>query len=157
MVDFKLAVADDFREGFSSVAEKISGKWGYIDKTGDYAIKAQFEATLPFSEGMGLVRVGDKWGYINRSGNIVIQPQFDDAKPFSETLAVVRKDRRWVYIDTTGRIVLTPQIDSSDTVPGSFSHGVARIIKKVGTDKGGTTELWGYIDINGRYIWEPTK
>ena len=73
-------------------------KWGFINKSGEVIIDAQFDSALPFSEGLASVRCRsehpdracrDKCGYIDKSGNWVIKPQFGIASSFSEGLARV--------------------------------------------------------------------
>jgi hypothetical protein len=48
------------------------------------------------------------------------------------------------FIDKTGKIVIEPQFD----LALDFDSGIASV--KVG-------DRWGYIDTNGKYIWNPTK
>src|SRR5882762_3596360 len=38
---------------------------GYIDRTGEWAIAAQFADARPFKDGMGRVAIGDRWGFID--------------------------------------------------------------------------------------------
>jgi hypothetical protein len=44
-------------------------------------VKPQFDDAMPFSEGLGAVRIGDeesgKYGFIDKKGNYVVNPQFD--------------------------------------------------------------------------------
>lgn len=44
---------------------KISGKWGYIDKTGKLSIKPQFDTANSYHNGLALVGIGDKSSYID--------------------------------------------------------------------------------------------
>ena len=48
----------------------MTGKYGYIDKTGQMIITPQFDYADAFSEGLTRVGIGDanagKWGYIYR-------------------------------------------------------------------------------------------
>jgi hypothetical protein len=88
-------------------------KWGYIDKTGNMAIRPQFDDAAWFSEGLAAVRTGDpktgKWGYIDPAGNMVIQPQFAWGGKFSEGLADVRIGDKYGFVDRTGSMVIQPQ------------------------------------------------
>ena len=125
--------ARPFSEGLASV--KIEGRWGYIDKTGEYVIRPQFDdVKLSFEDGLALVAIGrgeGKWGYINKVGEYVINPQFDDAWPFSEGLALVaigRGEGKWGYINKVGEYVINPQFD--DAWP--FSEGLARVASVIG-------------------------
>jgi hypothetical protein len=82
------------------VATPGKAKWGYLDKTGKWAIKPQFEIATDFSEGLAAVEVSTgkepghkeptyKWGYIEHSGNFAIAPQFFAARPFRNGVAPV--------------------------------------------------------------------
>ncbi len=93
---------------------KLGGKWGYVDRTGRYAINPQFDEALAFDGATGLAPVKlDKWGYIDRSGHFVVNPQFDKARPFDPAtgLAAVKADGKWGFIDATGHYAINPQFD----------------------------------------------
>ena len=88
---------------------RSNGKWGFIDKEGNFVIYPQFDYAVGFSEGLAAVRIGDwetgKSGFINKEGKIVINLQFDGAGEFSEGLAVVGIGEKYGVIDKTGKIV----------------------------------------------------
>jgi len=98
----------------------FGGKWGYIDKTGNYVIKPQFNSTFCFNEGLAIVEVGRKWGrtqgkygYIDKIGKFVINPIFDYAGSFCNGHAIVKwhnvKNEYQKYtgvIDKTGEVVV---------------------------------------------------
>lgn len=54
------------------------GRWGYVDRSGDWIIKPEWRQAEPFSEGRAVVSVGGadgtRWGVIDRSGNYVVKP-----------------------------------------------------------------------------------
>src|SRR5690606_19927497 len=77
-------------------------KFGYIDRSGQLVIPAQYDRAQPFSDGLAAVAVGKSWGFIDMSGNMVIEPQFSNAKNFNDGLCLVNKDKAWIYIDKTG-------------------------------------------------------
>ena len=77
------------------IGDSTTGKYGYIDKTGKYAINPQFDvAGEVFVDGLTIVRTGDsvtgKWGYIDKTGKYVVNPQFDMAYGFMNDIAEVR-------------------------------------------------------------------
>ena len=99
-----------FRHGRSPlIPVRENFKWGYIDKTGKYAIKPQFDEAGGIAEGLALVRSGQKWGYIDKSGSYIIKPQFDYGWAFSEELARVYVGGKTEFIDRTGRVVFSPR------------------------------------------------
>ena len=85
-----------FCEGLAAVAID-NGKFGFIDKTGKYIIKPQYDAASPFSEGMAAVNIGakqgygGKWGYIDRTGKMIIKPKYDYAGQFKNGIAEVKR------------------------------------------------------------------
>jgi WG repeat protein len=96
--------ANSFSEGVAAfqpgVASPGRAKWGYLDKTGKWAIKPTFEIASDFSEGLAAVQVSVgkephkkqptyKWGYVDHDGNFVIPPQFFSAMPFRHGVAVI--------------------------------------------------------------------
>lgn len=92
---------------------KLSGKWGYIDRTGRIVINPQFEEAGDFSEGLARVKVGGKWGYIDRTGRFLINPQFEEAGDFSQGLARVKLGGKWGYVDRRGEVVISPQFSEA--------------------------------------------
>lgn len=54
----------------------IKGKWAYVDKDGDIAVKRQFDEAYPFVDDLALVKIGDYYGFINAEGRYVINPQY---------------------------------------------------------------------------------
>ena len=104
----------------------LSAKWGYVDKSGDYVIKAQFDEAGPFSDGLAPVKVrrrvtamadaerknyeryGHDWGYIDKTGQYVIEPRYKEAGPFSEGVAAVEPGTIVTYIDANGKLIWNP-------------------------------------------------
>uniref|UniRef100_A0A7C6ED69 WG repeat-containing protein n=1 Tax=candidate division WOR-3 bacterium TaxID=2052148 RepID=A0A7C6ED69_UNCW3 len=93
---------------------------GYVDRTGNIAIKPQFDDGGQFSQGVAAVNVGakvdeksgaligGKWGFIDKTGVFLIEPKYDYAGKFSEGLAGVEIRGKWGYIDKTGKYVWKP-------------------------------------------------
>jgi WG containing repeat len=139
----------NFSEGLAAV--KKDGEWGYIDKTGVFAIKPQFEWTDDFKDDVAFVKTKNKLGVIDKSGNFIIKPQSEFSyidkyiSEFSEGVAVVQvaKEKKWRkgYIDKSGRFLINPQFENA----GNFQEGLAPAGDK----------LWGYIDKTGKYVIEP--
>ncbi|HEV2668337.1 MAG TPA: WG repeat-containing protein, partial [Blastocatellia bacterium] len=43
-----------------------NGKWFYINRAGEIAIKPAFDDAHAFSDGLAAVQIGSKWGYIDK-------------------------------------------------------------------------------------------
>jgi hypothetical protein len=81
-------------------------KWGYIDKTGEWAITPRYLEVRFFSEGFAGVRVNAKtWGYIDKQGALVIPDKYDAIDQFQEGWAMVQVGKKAGYIDTKGQLV----------------------------------------------------
>jgi len=134
--------------GFGS---HISGKWGFINKSGEMVIEPQFARANSFSKGLAAVCYGSfvsgdqKCGFIDESGRLVIPAQFNDAISFSDGLALVKLGNKCGYIDKTGIMVI--ETSNEFMYNGPFSEGLAKI--RVGYRKN------GYIDKKGNIVIPP--
>ena len=103
----------------ASVQDPDTGLFGYIDKTGGWHIKPQFQRAYGFSEGRALVQLEDNsWTYIDRTGAIVI-PEVRDSDgstyllkssvKFREGIAALEIDTGTdydkIYIDLNGNVL----------------------------------------------------
>jgi hypothetical protein len=142
-------IAGPFRNGLARVAE--NGKWGYIDRYGEFVIPAQFDRALEFSEGLGLVRLDGKYGYVDTLGKIVVPPSFRRAEYFSEGLASVDTGKgeahrsiaeagEMGFINSSGAFIIPPQFLAT----GRFQNGLCLVE---------TEKDIGYIDQSGAFIW----
>lgn len=61
-----------FSEGLAAVRQGT--KWGFIDKTGNFAIPPEFDYAFSFSEGRACVILGSTMGYIDRAGRWIWEP-----------------------------------------------------------------------------------
>ena len=61
--------AAQFAEGLAAV--RIGGKYGYIDKRGNFAVEPRYSFARPFKNGLGYVVVGRGGGYIKPNGELV--------------------------------------------------------------------------------------
>ena len=141
---FILIISFHSFEGFAQESQylmpaKKYGKWGFINKTGEWIIASKFEEAFSFSEGLAAVQFFGNWGYIDRTGEWVIQPAYKDAKPFSEGLACAMKNNTWGFIDKKGDWHIEPKL----SVVSSFSDGIALIKDQDG---------FVFIDKNGEKI-----
>lgn len=85
-----------FSEGLAGACDLATGRWGFIDSSGEWQVQPQYRRVRPFSEGLAAVqrpveggRRGELWGYINKAGEWVIEAQFDQASSFEGGVATV--------------------------------------------------------------------
>lgn len=116
--------ARDFSEALAPVRVNSESLWGFIDKTGVWAIPPKFEDAQPFSSGLTLIRKNDKYGFADKSGQVVIEPQFEFAESFSEGQAVVgdRGGHYW-YINTKGQLSFPGKFE----LASPFFKGLAHV------------------------------
>ena len=131
----------DIEDGLAIVLFS-SKKYGFIDSSGDIAIKPRFSSVRPFRNGMASVCEEDKWGLINRQGDYIIKPRFDAMSDFSEGLAEVTLNGKSGYVDTAGEFVIEPVFDGAR----DFHNGVALVRLNDG---------FGFIDTSAKFIVEP--
>jgi hypothetical protein len=141
----------DFHEGLVAVGG-LGEKWGFMDRSGRWAIERQYYFADDFSEGLAGVEVDGKYGFINQKGEMVIEPRFLTRRGtealirvatsrFSEGLACVKVDGAgYGYIDKQGKFVIPPQFDRAQ----EFSEGLAWVVTNDGKI--------GWIDKAGRWV-----
>jgi hypothetical protein len=134
-----------FSEGLAafSIADAVNYmSWGFVDKTGNQIINAQFDEVGDFTEGKCAVMNKDgKWGYIDKSGKIIINYQFDEAAPFKGEKAIVTIDNKAGVIDNEGKYIINPQFSSAK------NDGEIFLISQ--------EDKVGWCDNEGKYIINP--
>ncbi|MGJ5814145.1 WG repeat-containing protein [Paludibaculum fermentans] len=135
-----------FSEGLAAAMETPGSMWGYIDRTGKFAIPPKFPSypkgvVSSFSEGLAAVEVEGKLGYIDRTGAFVIVPQFAAGTPFENGLARVVVSGPCVYWKYDS---IDPCIAGSPATAPTTQAGGAR------TTNPGPTCQWIFIDKTGR-------
>ena len=148
-------------------AEVVIGdehKQRVIDEEGEWLIQPQFEdSDRGFTDDHMSASVEGKWGLVNREGHWVIEPRYTNARAFSEGLCGVYVgggrnldygllDGKYGFINKAGEMVIEPRFDNVS----EFKEGVAEV-KLLDGDMDDFLGRRGYIDTQGRYIWEPTK
>ena len=101
--------------------------YGFIDKTGNWAVRPTYAEVGKFSDGLAAVRPnktavygkGDSWGYVDATGEPVIDLRFNEAQPFYNGYALVHtggdlvvpfhfpsfwKGGHWMIIDKQGKV-----------------------------------------------------
>jgi len=122
----------------------LEGRWGYLDRSGDFVIAPQFEWAEPFSEGAAAVKHLGRYGYVDHAGDFMIEPRFLNARFFARGLAPVLTEDGWVYIDQTGATIIPGPYEQAE----SFSFVVDRAAVKSGGK-------WGFIDMEGKMVVPP--
>lgn len=119
------------------------GKFGFINKLGEWHIKPQYEKAKGFYNDFAAVFVDGKWGFIDRKGNLAIPAEFNRIKKFNSGIAVVNKNDEWVYINKEGKQVLK---DVPTDKIYDFENGYAIIRQE---------DKLGFINAEGKVIVSP--
>lgn len=115
-----------FVEGLAVTYNAANRSYGYIDKSGKWAIEPIFDKAYSFSEDVAVVQRGRYFGYIDKAGSWVIEPNFGHAGGFKNGLAPVRVTGGSGFIDKTGKIVIDAQYEK---VKG-FHEGIAVVSER---------------------------
>ncbi|HEY9777799.1 MAG TPA: WG repeat-containing protein [Planktothrix sp.] len=141
LIDGKFELTRPFAENLAPV--EVNGKWGYIDKSGKFALKPQFEDAYYFADGLAGIKLEGKYGLIDHTGKIVIAPKYSDVGSFAEGLGAVKDDTgKWSYIDKTGAIKIAGPYDFAM----EFSSGLASVQ---------VSGNYGCIDKAGKFVIQP--
>ena len=125
-VKFKYDEVRKFSEEMAAV--KVSGKWGFINKSGKEVIKPEYDVATDFENGFAKVKLNGRWGCINKKGKVVVPIEYNTVLPIREGLAGVR--RGYIYEQETGYV----DMSGNEVVPfksyddfSSFSGGLASV------------------------------
>lgn len=131
--------------GLAIVRISETGKWGFIDNKGQWAVEPQFDQIYPFlDQGMAKARKNGKWGYINALGQWVIEPKFDRIDSFPNSgLGKAQKNGKWGLIDGSGQWVGEPEFDY---IAPFSDQGLA---------SAAINRKFGYIDTGGQWVIKP--
>lgn len=155
-----------------------SGDWGFVDVNGRLAVPARYMQVEDFNEGRAAVYVNRRgWGYINADGTVVIPAEYEEVGEFQNGIVPVRKDGKWALMNLFGAAMTSFKYDEV----GIYSEGLAKVKveKKLGvvSDRGKVllepgydtislvgnkikvegNDRMGYLDLEGNWIWQPTK
>lgn len=86
-IAFRYQAAKPFQDGLAPV--RIDGLWGYIDRSGELAIKPSFADAAPFYGQYAEVRIKGAAGVIDRSGRIAVAARFKRIIPFDADVFIV--------------------------------------------------------------------
>lgn len=142
LVIFQGENAGYFDNGLCPVQQTAGGKMGFINTSGIYAIPAIYDSVGSFENGVALVRNNGKIGAINRDGKVIIPLIYDNSedvpRPHDGVLCIHMAKYKTMCIDVCGNELFT-----IDAFVNDFSEGMASIK---------TSNAYGVIDINGRYV-----
>ncbi len=140
-------VYDKFDKSYFMVRAREGGKYGFIDRAGNFVVQPRFENLwFDVNDDYLLVKAKEngKWGYIDLQGNFVIQPRFEDMEPSftkDQLLSYACENGKYGYIDMRGNTVIPFKYDDATYFVNDFMPGRVK--------SGGK---WGVIDWNGNML-----
>lgn len=76
-------IMGDFPNITPKVMQDVDGRYGFVDESGVWLIKPQYESIDLFIDGLAKVKLNDTWGFVDEMGKIVIEPKYDWISDFS--------------------------------------------------------------------------
>lgn len=167
-----------FQEGLSAVL--YHQKWGFIDKTGNFVIPAEYDKVSDFFQGYARVQKNNLWGIIDKQGKIIVPIEYEFIDELKNGHYRVKKNKLWGFLDSLFTLVVPCQYYNAYP----FQHGTAKVEqqdKKISfiTSKGTLiipftnksdigdfseglcpkkeekTSLWGYINLAAQWQIAP--
>lgn len=126
--------------------------WGFVDKTGNVAIKPLYDFAESFSDGIAYIEARDTAlkpykAFIDKNGNIIAQLEYEKfikIRNFNEGMAAFFDGTGWGFLDNKGNIAI--KTDSGWTEVTDFKNGYSSCLKN---------GKWGLIDKSGKTILKP--
>jgi len=126
--------AHDFSDNAAAV--KVKGKWGYINKKGEFIIKPQYDKAGNFSEGLAPVRKlisyskkGKKkvYVFINKNNEVVIRTKYNYCSEFYNGASIVWHKKKYGLINNKGKIIVPVKYKN---ITAYTEYGLFKIQKK---------------------------
>ncbi|MBR5687645.1 MAG: WG repeat-containing protein [Prevotella sp.] len=117
----------------------IKGKWGYVNKDGQWVVKPKYDKAYDFSEGMAWVIQNNRSGYIDKEGNEVVPLIYESGGFFVDGLAAVRLNGKVGFVNLDGKLVIACKYERA----WNFKEGMAAVM---------ADGKWGYIDKEGEEV-----
>lgn len=101
-----------FHEDLCAAQDPVMHTWGYVDKSGAWVIKPQFDLAYSFSQGLAMVLdpASNKYGFIDKNGDWKIPPRFRQPEDYAGGLSYT--------FDANGRVFVWADLpDGSNASP----------------------------------------
>ncbi|MCH5225211.1 MAG: WG repeat-containing protein [Muribaculaceae bacterium] len=144
-----LSYPDNDKKALGLVA--LDEKLALINKYGDIIV--DFDDTGKFdADKGGYVEKDGKWGFVDTYGNWILPPQLDEEPEFIRGIDCVKSNGKYVFVKENGEFVVDRKFDEAFyfqyyTYFGD-SKGTGIAIVRI-------ADLWGFIDIEGKWIMPP--
>ncbi len=93
-------------------------KYGYIDESGAFVIEPVYDYAELFTEGVGIVRIGNQYKAIDSTGAVIFDNN-DTILPFHNGMAAYMATKEdtllYGYIDRNGKVIIEPSFIYADS------------------------------------------
>ena len=140
-----------FLSGFSQelALARQDGKFGYINKDGEWQIQPNFKVAKNFSGELAeAMNDKKKWGFINRKGEWKIEPSFDKTKAFNSGVAMVLDSKQWIYINEKGEKIMDLETSDISELKAKNWQAPIEFTTKARDEK---TDLYGLLFLPSHY------
>lgn len=96
---------------------------------------------------IGPININNRYGYLGDDGNFIIKPIYDELGTCSEGLISYRAGNKVGFLNSDGSIRIKACYDNYEESMPVFKNSLAAVLKN---------GLFGYIDINGKWIVSPS-
>lgn len=104
---------------------KQDGKYGIIDLSGNFIVKAQWDDIWTISDGYYPVKKDSLWGFMNRNGQVTVFPKYYEVGFFSEGFVEVSNfNGNWGIINVNGDTLIPLNYDH---IFGGFNNGLSDV------------------------------
>ena len=144
LMNSKYSSFGSFCDGLAPVKDAFSGKWGYINTSGEEVIPCRYDFAHYFTDGYAGVEKDDKFGLIDKAGNLVIPFQYEDGFGTSEGYMIVSRGEKYGIVDLNNRLIVPMEYDDlSDVVDGvayAVRDGLIEILSFHAAEGAGQTD-----------------
>ncbi len=135
--------ASHFSGNWAAVQLEKDGKYGFIDKKGEWLLKPQFDMANVLDDNTGFVVKEGKYGIIDKNGKWIFESDTEFFSNFSENmLPITNTDDKYGYVNQANEMVIPFEFDYAY----SFSEGLALASKE---------GKYGFINNKGKWVIEP--
>ena len=141
----------DAGRALAPAIDSVTGRAGYIDASGAWAIAPNLLSAHQFIGGFAAAQASDgSWGVLNQSGTWAVQPAYQDVDtdpqdPAEQGFAFKKGTAKWDFVLADGTAILS---DVTAKTARPFAQGLAAY-------SDGISELWGFVDTDGDVAINP--
>jgi hypothetical protein len=145
--------AEPFWNGLAAV--RVGELWGYVDKTGRWVHKPQFDEIRSWTDNLQEVSKNKKWGLIDGTGRLVCPIKYDWFGSFGKGgdaavgIGPTGNDAAIGLVDRTGRVILEPAFGRDFDLVHTDGVNEQTVFPRR------KDSLWGFVDRNGKFVIEP--